>query len=180
MITKPANWDSINPITGGAQRLPAGGYVCEIVSAVNGMSRAGNPQLILVLDVCEGEYAGYFRETFENRKQYNAEAKWPSGGCYYQRTQGDFNALGRFKGMIMLIEKENAGYTWDWNEKSLIGKRIGAVFGEETYIGNDNKEHTSIRCAYLREIAGVENVTPPAKKEQKQQTSPAYADDIPF
>ena len=183
MIEKPMQWDSITPIMGGPQQqLPAGGYVCKIVGAVAGKSRAGNQQIVLALEIAEGEHAGYFSDAFEHRKQYNPDATWPHSGCYYQRTQGDFNALGRFKGMITLIEHENPGYTWDWNEKSLIGKKVGAVFGEESYIGNDNKEHVGIRCAYLREVEGVEDAQIP-KRREAQQTNTGFAssaDDIPF
>ena len=54
------------------------------------------------------------------------------------------NALPFFKGFITAVEKTNPGYTWDWDEKKLIGKNVIAVFGEEDLmIATDIDNHTT-------------------------------------
>ncbi len=44
-----------------------------------------------------------------------------------------------FKGMISCIEKSNEGYEWNWDEKTLKGKKIGVLFGREQYMMNGQK-----------------------------------------
>ena len=132
MMTKPSNWDETAAVTGEYTPLPPGGYECRIIKVQLGEAKSGAEMLTIAFDIESGPHMGYYRKQYEGRKAGNADAKW--GGMYYQLTAGDHQ--GRFKGMLQNIEKSNPGYTWDWNEQSLVGKLFGGKFREEEYIYN--------------------------------------------
>lgn len=178
MMKKPSDWDTTPAITGEYTPLPAGGYECRIVKVMLGESRNRAPMMTIAFDIESGKHAGYYRKQYEGRKAGNPEAKW--GGMYYQLTAGD--QKGRFKGMLQNIEKSNPGYTWDWNEQSLVGKVFGGKFREEEYIYN-GKIYTSTKCIGILPIEGIEAIHVPEKKCVETATSgaPLYGDDdIPF
>ena len=162
-MNKPTGWEEAKAITGEFQSLPAGGYICQIVKAEVAISRKGAEMLKIAFDIADGEYLGYFRDRYENNAKQHDDAKWPAGGVYYQLTGGD--SVGRFKGLIATIEESNAGYTWDWNEKSLTGKLFGGKFREEEYIGtNDGKIHSSVKCINILPAEGITEIPVPEKK----------------
>lgn len=105
---------------------------------------------------------------------------------YYQTVKGD--SLQYFKGFITVIENSNPGYKWNWDEKTLVGKLFGGVFGEEEYKGNDGKMHTGVKCMQVRSIDKIRNgeyTVPPIKKlntsTDNGYTIPAEDDsDLPF
>ena len=131
MMNKPANWDSVEAITGEYKKLPAGGYVCSIVRAECTKSKNGKEMLKLAIDIAEGEYKDFYLNQYLQEQERNKEqAKWR--GSYYQLTEGD--SMGRFKGMLLNIEKSNPGYKWNWNEKSLEGKLFGGVFRKKNIL----------------------------------------------
>ena len=49
----------------GRETLPAGGYVCKILSAKVESNDWGDT-LVIAHDVCEGDYAGIFQRDFSN------------------------------------------------------------------------------------------------------------------
>jgi hypothetical protein len=57
----------------GRETLPAGGYVCQILSAKVDSNQWGDT-LIVAHDVCEGEYEGIFKRDFENNDR--EDKKW--------------------------------------------------------------------------------------------------------
>ena len=177
MMQKPSDWDTTPAITGGYTPLPAGGYECRIVKVQLGEAKSGAEMLTIAFDSESGKYANYYRKQYEGRKASSADAKW--GGMYYQLTAGD--QQGRFKGMLQNIEKSNPGYTWDWNEQSLVGKLFGGKFREEEYIYN-GKIYTSTKCIAILPVDGIEAITVPEKKCIEQETCSGYVpdDDIPF
>lgn len=160
-MKKPDGWDSAQAYTGESVSLPAGGYICTIVGAVDMFSNSGKPMLVLLLDIAEGEYAGYFRRQFENAKEKTPEAKW---NCVYrQLVEG--KSLPFFKGLITSIEESNGSFKWNFDEKNLIGKKIGAIFGREQYVANDGNYKWSTKCLNIRSVATIKNgVEPPADK----------------
>lgn len=124
-MKKIAGYDDIKAITKGeSNALPAGAYPCRIINAKEEVSKNGNPMLVLSVDIAHGEYKDYFKNQYKARKETNAEAKWLCN--FYQRLDG--NNLSYFKGMIHAIEDSNAGYEWNWDEKSLINLMFVGVF----------------------------------------------------
>jgi hypothetical protein len=124
----PPNWDNTTAAMGG-ERLPAGAYVCVIKSAPVEKARSGREQLVLYLDIAEGKNKGHFQRLVQ---QWANGGKWPY--IYYQGiTDEKGNANPWFKGMIETICASNPGYTWAFDELTLVGKYVGFLFREEEY-----------------------------------------------
>ena len=174
MMKRPQNWDDVKPVEGGFQRLTAGGHVCEIVEVKATKSRSGKDMLVIAFDIKGGEFDGYFMNMFSRIVSYNGgKATWPNDGLYRQLT--DSESLGRFKAMLMNIEKSNDGYKWDWNEQSLKGKIFGGLFREEEYEGHDKNGNpaikTSIQCIAIKPVDGIEDEPVPSPKLIDRRTS---------
>ena len=179
MMNKPANWDSVEAITGEYKKLPAGGYVCSIVRAECTKSKNGKEMLKLAIDIAEGEYKDFYLNQYLQEQERNKEqAKWR--GSYYQLTEGD--SMGRFKGMLLNIEKSNPGYSWNWNEKSLEGKLFGGVFREEEYINRNGGLSTTVKLISIRPVEGITDIETPAKKvlENNNNLAENFGEEIPF
>ena len=174
MMKRPQNWDDVKPIEGGFQRLTAGGHVCEIVEVKATKSKSGKDMLVIAFDIKGGEFDGYFMNMFSRIVSYNGgKATWPNDGLYRQLT--DSESLGRFKAMLMNIEKSNDGYKWNWDEQSLKGKQFGGLFREEEYEGHDKNGNpaikTAIRCIAIKPVDGIEDEPVPSPKLIDRRTS---------
>lgn len=125
----------------GGKRLPAGGYVCKYTSVEDVPAKN---YLYMEFDIAEGEYEGYY-EDLEDRLGF-----W-GGRCYRSYTE---KALPMFKRMCSAVTKSNKRFIFDGNEhcdeRTLVGKLVGMVFGEEEYIGNDGS--TKTRLYVVREV----------------------------
>lgn len=102
-------------------KLPAGGYVCITKTAETSMSKENKPMLTLTFDIAEGNYKG----TFKN-------AQYPPK--LYQPIYKDDKISPYFKGMLNNYEASNSALVINgdyFDEKQLVNKFIGVVFGEE-------------------------------------------------
>ena len=126
---------------GEGSRLPAGGYVCRYTKVTDDPEKQ---YLYMEYDIAEGEYKDYYKELEERLKFWG-------GKCYRSYKE---KALPMFKRMCSAVTKSNPGYIFDGNEhadeKTLVGKFLGMVFGEEEYIGNNGE--TKTRLYVVREI----------------------------
>ena len=174
------NYDAVQASSGEFARPVPGGYVCAIVRAEDVPFRAETGKgdyLKIEYDFTEGELAGYHADAYK---------KFGYWGGKFVRSYKE-KALGMFKHFTNCLEESNAGYTWDWEEKGLAGKRIGLVLGEEEYTGNDGAIKTRL---YVKDVKTVDEIhkgdfrVPPLKK--LKGTSPAAPtvdetdDDLPF
>ncbi len=146
----------VQPKTYGSyEKLPAGGHICTILSA-RSEERKGVEYIVLSIDIREGsKYDGFYKAMYERicAKQSMYADKAPTWPCEFWSSPEDRDNPGSlspyFKGLITAIEQSNPGFTFDWNhpdERSLRGKRVGFVFGEEEYIHPaTNEVRTSIK-----------------------------------
>lgn len=126
--------------------LPAGTYVAGIKN-VKLDGQEPDQQLVLRLDIIEGEYAGYYTKRYENdsqnagvQQQFQAKYK---GDLRIQvpnpdntnRSHPEWD-IRTFNNAIWCIEQSNPGYKWDWDEKKLKGKTVGINVREGSYNGN--------------------------------------------
>lgn len=163
-MRKPEGWDEAQAVIPGEhRRLPAGGYVCTIVGTSVSRSKGGNEMLVLLMDISEGEHEGHFMRDYSERQAKNANASWPPSGTYWQNMEG--NGTRFAKGLLELISKEN-GFQWDFDERELIGKKIGVLFREEEYLGNDGKVRASVKPYSFRSLKAIRegNYKVPEKK----------------
>ena len=120
--------------------LPAGTYVAGIKNVkIDGTEP--DQQLVLRLEIIEGEWAGYYTKRYESDSQ--------AGGKYDAKYKGDYRLqipnpdngyrshpewdLRTFNNAIYCIEQSNPGYKWDWKEAGLKGKTVGINVREGTY-----------------------------------------------
>lgn len=139
-MNKPAGWDEAQAYDGSYKALPPGGYVCVIKDAHIDEGRYGD-QLVLALDICEGEYAGFYNDSFLQKKTRDPKAKWPC--VFYQNVLNKKGLANEWlKGLITSVERSNPGYSFDrenYNEATLKDKVIGFVFGEEEWEAPDGR-----------------------------------------
>lgn len=125
------NWENVKA-TGSFETLPAGGYVCQIKSAKEVPNkRSAGTHLEIMFDIAEGDYRGFFERDY--RSQTREDKFW--GGIVNQNVPNEGSPkyeqqAGFFKRFINDIEESNPGYHWNWDEKTLVGRMIGVVFGE--------------------------------------------------
>lgn len=160
-MNKPIGYDEAEAFTGEFKQLPPGGYICMIKKAMVELNKQGNEQLVLLLDVADGEYKDIFQTQYNNDTRN--PKKYPNSGVYRQNTSG--KSLPFFKGVITSIEKSNFNYKWNWDERTLTGKTVGAIFGREQYQKQDGTLAFATKpvrlCSVDTILAGVE---PPKDK----------------
>jgi len=157
---------------GSNERLPAGGYICRILKAWVETTMSGSEQLVLALEISEGEYTGYFNRQYTSRLENKPKAKWP---CVFKQftlnTEGETNPF--FKGMIKSIEESNNGYKWNWQEAGLQNKMIGMIFREEEFEAMDGTIKTTVRPAFPRSVQRIRNGVeiPEIRRLNRKRTS---------
>lgn len=135
--------------TTSAAPLPAGGYVARIMGA-EVKTYSGHDQLIISLDIAEGEHKDHFTKdyranTSEDRKWKGAYRVWipDEGSQYFTSQQRTFNNL------IYALEASNNGYHFDWDEKKLKGKMLGVLYRDKEWAYDGRTGWTTECCAVL-------------------------------
>ena len=129
---------------GGRETLPAGGYVCNILSARVESGEWGDT-LVIAHDVAEGEYAGLFKRDYDNNT--NENKKWR--GTFRLRlpkddgTEQDAWKKRSLGNTIWALEESNPGFSFDWDEKKLKGKKIGLLYRNKEWAFNDRSGWTT-------------------------------------
>lgn len=153
MIRKPNDWESTQPLYGTApMQVSPGGHVCVIQDAVLTKSRnTGRDMLELSLEIREGgRFDGIYAKQYDTKlrsARAGQRVVWP---CRYFQMLNDYQqpelTHPRFRGLIKAVEESNTGFVWNWDERALKGRRIGFIFREEEYLGqNDGAVHVSVR-----------------------------------
>lgn len=168
-----SGYDEVRANNFDGESIKVGGHYCKILDVktetyVNKETKKPFQQLILKIDICEpDEQAGFYQRKFEKSALENAmEAKWKG---FYKITIPEDDSEDRvksnFKTLTTSVEKSNPGYKWTWDEKTLIGKTFGGVFGlEEFEIPNDGKVITFCRCRFIRSTEKISEVGIPKVK----------------
>ena len=171
-MRKYEGYEQAEAFTGEFETLEPGGYVCKILK-VQTEERYYGTLLRIGFDIAEGEHEGYYRRRFDQKKQYDENAKWP--GMYYQTVRQD--DLRYFKGFITSIEASNPGFKWDWDEKKLVGKLFGGIFGEEEYEKQNGEIGTIVKCGFVRSVDAIREgkfKVPEIKRLQPSLNEPNY------
>jgi len=116
------------------EKLPVGGYIVGILDAQEiGYDWGG--VLEIKFDIAEGDFKNYYTEQYKGSQMEDKKYK----GVYRMNipkedgSQQDEWTARRFKTDIQSIEDSNPGFHWDWDEKKLVGKKVGAVFFEKEW-----------------------------------------------
>lgn len=129
--------------------LPIGVYECVIKKAeVHKNQETGKESFKVTIDIASGEYKDYFQRRYDTNTDMNK--KWDNNATRYLAFQGD-NA-SYFKGFITSVENSNVGYTWNWDETTLTGKKICGVFQYEEYEKQDGSKAVKVRLNKFRSL----------------------------
>lgn len=155
-MEKIENWETVEARgMEDFKTLPAGAYVCKIVNAVDYVSeQTGNKSLKVMVDIADGEFKDYFKQRYDNNQ--NADKKWDNNACKYLGL-GE-TGIPFFKGFITSVENSNAGYTWNWDEKTLRDKKICGVFSYEEYEKQDGTKGVKVRLNQFRSLDKMKDV----------------------
>lgn len=190
-------YEDVQPVMPGEfLKLPADGYVCQIFSSYVTNSRAGDPMLVLCVDVAEGEFAGFFKASADRVKNFRADVKWDNSAVYRQLIfDKDGKTSKFFKGLLACFEKSNSNFKVNprsFDEKNLRGLLIGFVFAEEEYQKRDGSIASRVFVKFPRTVADIRNgnfslpevkkFSPPATTQPKDDFDGTSIDDsdIPF
>lgn len=155
-------YDQINE-AGELKQLIPGIYLLKITDVIDFPEKE---YWEVYYDIAQGEYKDYF-----------AAAKASIGRDISKEIRSyKSNALPFFKGFIVAVEKSNPPYAWNWDEKSLAGKYVVGVFGEEEYIDKNNEIKTITALQEFRSIAAYKEgklKVPPLKKLSDEERAKA-------
>ncbi len=174
-------------LPGEFAKLPAGGYVCGVVHAEITKSKAGNPMLVLYLDIVEGEFAKYFRDAFDRVRNSRPDIKWDNSGIYRQLI---FDKAGKvssfFKGLLTCFERSNENFHFNprtFDEQILRGRLVGFVFADEEYQKKDGSIGTRVFAKFPKTVDDIRNsnfTVPETKKFTEQKTVTVSEQPAPF
>ena len=188
-MKKPKGYDEAMIYT-DTRRLPAGGYVVRIDDVTEGAWQSGRTYLDFKFDIAEGEYKDYYKKQFEDS---TLEDKKYKGHIRVQiplddGSEQDAYTVRRLKTAITAIEHSNEGYTFNWDEKTLIGKTVGLLFRNKEYSWQGREGFWTEPFLFIsadRVREGDFEIPRDKLLEPKQvETRPAFEaikdDDIPF
>lgn len=153
--------------------LPAGGYICNIVNAEITKSKAGDPMLVLFLDIAEGDFKRYFNDITTRARKLTPDKRWDNGGIYRQLIYAKDGRVSPFlKGLLAMIIKNNptCKIRFDhFDPEFLIGLQLGFVFGAEESEYN-GKVFTKVFPKFPKDLADIRegNFTVPEPKLVKK------------
>lgn len=140
-------WENIKE-NSGFEKLSPGGY---IVKLLNIQDVPEKEYLKISFDIDEGEKKGFFTEQYKNNTQ--TDKKWPNAGSFIRSYKA--TAASMFRGFTNAVENSNKGYTFDFNEESLKGKKVGVIVAEEEYV--NQKGQVRVRT-YVSAVRSVDTI----------------------
>ena len=162
-MEKPKNWDNVQANTGDYESLKLGAHEVIIKDAYEYTGMTGNKSLKVEVDIAgNDEQKSFFQKQYDNNTL--SERKWPSAGCKYISLKEDDTCVAMFKGFTTVVENSNQGYKWNFDEKSLIGKKLCAVFGLEEYQDNEGKIKTATKLVQFRSLDKLNEIKIPKVK----------------
>lgn len=135
--------------------LPIGAYECMIKDArINHNEQSGKNTFKVSIDIASGEFKDYFQKMYE--ADTRIDRKWNNNAVRYLAYEGDNVAY--FKGFITTVENSNVGYTWDWDETKLKGKKVCGVFQYEEYEKQDGTKSVKVRLSKFRSLEKMKDI----------------------
>lgn len=175
-MEKPQGYDEAQAF-GEFETLPAGGYKCLIKKVVCEKTSAGKEYLKIGFDIIEGKYKDFYQKKFASDTR--PEPKWSGVWTVFVEGYKPETTNPKFKGLITSVENSNEGFKFDFDEKKLVGKKVGIVFREEDFIGQDGQIHTAVKPFYATSYDKAEEAKIPNRKEiSEEQQDKIFEDNI--
>ena len=175
MIKKFSDYDDIQVYEGGPA-LEVGGYELTVKGA-----RVEDYDDFSILKIAfdivnHDKYSNFFGNKFKQSLLKNPNAKWPNTGIFDvfiprdNGTEQDGYTKQSFKRFTTSVEKSNSGYVWNWDEKSLIGKIFGGIFGREEFEDDNGEYRFAVKCRFANSVERIRsgNFTVPKDKLLKK------------
>lgn len=160
--------------SGFAELPQPGAYVAEIMGVKTEMGYDKvHEQIVLMIDITEGEYAGQYMKVFEDQKSsFGDSIKFKGVFRLTPPMEGDeVWRKSQFEGNLWCVEQSNPGYHWDWDETKLKGKKIGISVRKSVYKGNDGKEHETTEIGRLETVQDVRDGKVKLMKDRRPKNS---------
>ena len=119
----------------------------------------------LFIDITEGEYKGRYMELWNDQREKWGD-KTPYKGIYrlVPYVKGDEEwRRSVFEGALWCVEQSNGfkpdgepNYHWDWEEKNLVGKKVGINVRKRLYTYKD-KDRETTEIGKLESINDIKN-----------------------
>lgn len=167
------NFEAKKPNNGFIGLPDVGAYVAEILDVrfvpADG-DRNQRDTIELMIDIIEGEFSGRYMAYYKDQEEKFGAAKFKGIFRLVCPMEDDEDWRKRaFEGNLWCVEQSNPGYTWDWDEKKLKGKKVGISVRKRLYTYNgQNKETTEI--GRFETVDDVRNGKVKAMKPRDQRT----------
>ena len=154
MLNKPAGYDSAEAIEGGFREPKPGPCIlgvvkCDLEEKTDLETNQRYQQLAFQLDIASGPLKNYYSMQGKKFQKNRLLRVW-------QKIDGD--SLPHFKGLIGAFERSNPGFKFEFDEKSLEKKLIGANLRAEEYDKNgDIVISPFLKVAYLCSVESANN-----------------------
>ena len=129
------NYESIDTAEITRKYMPNDGWA-GVVRCEGVEDHPDKQYLGVMFDVAEGEYKDYYKSD-----DFYADKPWAHTLILSYTDRGE----RQFKASMEAIAKCNPGWTWNWDEHSLIGRAFGLVLGAEEYISTRGEVKTRLR-----------------------------------
>lgn len=188
-MEKPQGYDEAQAF-GEFETLPAGGYKCLIKKVVCEKTQAGKEYLKIGFDIAEGKYKNFYQNKFANDTRDIQDKKWSGVWTVFTEGYNPGTTNPKFKGLITSVEASNNGFKFNFDEQTLVNKKVGLVFREEDFLGQDGQIHTAVKPFFAVTYDKAEEAKIPKKKELSDEqldkvfdyndVSATDGDDLPF
>ena len=164
-MNKPNNYKNTQA-GGNFEQIELGGHYMGLVKVEETTTKVtGKPMLVVYLDTLSNDKQPNFFST-RYKKDTRPEKKW---GCihYIVTEDNEGNCSRSFKSFCAALEESNKGFQMPWGtdfQKTLAGKYIGGVFGEEEYESQTGDIKMSRKIRYFCDINKVKEQKIPKQK----------------
>lgn len=156
-MQKPNNYDNVSAY-GEYKPLSPGGHILTIMRVEEKKNRSGGDMLVIQFDTAKDDsQPGYFTQQWKSDTR--PEKRW--GGVSYQNVLDyEGNTNRGFKTFTTSVEVSNPGFSIKWGDsfcECLKGRRVGAIFRREEYMGNDGRPHWSTKLLSFRSVKTIQD-----------------------
>ena len=162
-FNKPEGYDEVQA-GGDYTPIELGGHKLIIKAIEEATASTGTKYLKVSFDTASDDVQpNYYTEQYKNDTRDNK--KWGGVATVFP-TDREGKTSKTFKQFCTSIERSNNSQI-QWGagfEASIVGKKIGGVFGEEEYIGNDGTVKTARKLFWWRSVEGLADAKVPDKR----------------
>ena len=136
-----------------------------------------------ILILASNKDKDFYQKKFANDAR--PKPKWSGIWTVFTEGYNPGTTNPKFKGLITSVETSNTGFKFNFNEQELVNKKVGLVFREEEFEGQDGQVHTSVKPFFAISYDKDAKIPAPKKLAEKGEafddfTTVSSDDDLPF